>query len=213
MDVFSISDFKLAFWHPFGPHGGENADQIIERKREEIKSNGWTLWSFGNRPMLENALLEISLSKPPAVFVFCSKSPGARDPDRPGNASKTKPCRYYRFLGESDGAWHPIPNAIRVRHPFPHNRTRLVASAFVVQRVLYPIEPFTKLAVEWLSKENLWQQSKLPPRGEFLLRPGGAADLRDICAVLALKIPYLVSVSAEDSLDGVHEPAVPVFSV
>lgn len=41
--------FGIGFWHPFGPHGQESPEQIIERKREEITVNTWTLWSFQYR--------------------------------------------------------------------------------------------------------------------------------------------------------------------
>src|SRR5262245_29022138 len=42
-------DFELGFWHPFGSHGRESPEDIINRKRSETDKNGWTLWSFQYR--------------------------------------------------------------------------------------------------------------------------------------------------------------------
>ncbi len=30
-DNLSYAKFEVAFWHPFGPHGGEEPKEIIER--------------------------------------------------------------------------------------------------------------------------------------------------------------------------------------
>jgi hypothetical protein len=32
----NYAEFDIGFWHPFGPHGGETPEDIIERKRAEI---------------------------------------------------------------------------------------------------------------------------------------------------------------------------------
>ena len=49
----------LAEWrHPFGPHGRETPEQILDPKRSEIAANGWTLWPFQYR---RPELLEVSL--------------------------------------------------------------------------------------------------------------------------------------------------------
>ena len=50
----SIDDlkFQIGFWHPFGPHAGESAEEIITRKRHEIEKNSWTIWSFQFRKTL-----------------------------------------------------------------------------------------------------------------------------------------------------------------
>lgn len=31
-----------------GPHGGETVEQIVERKQDEIRSCGWSLWAFSS---------------------------------------------------------------------------------------------------------------------------------------------------------------------
>src|SRR5208283_2876098 len=94
----NYAEFELAFWHPFGPHGRETPHEIIERKRTEIASNGWTLWFFQHRLMLDDWHSQLSAASPHAVFVFCSDGRGAVDPAR-GKIATTN-CQRYRFVPE-----------------------------------------------------------------------------------------------------------------
>ena len=105
----SYTKFEFAFWHPFGPHAGETMEEIIARKRAEIEVNGWTLWSFQFRPMLEDWHRELSAAERNEVFVFCSEGRGASDP-----ASTPIECKSYRFVGEEDMEWRPMPKGVRV---------------------------------------------------------------------------------------------------
>src|SRR5690349_13755751 len=96
--------FDIAFWHPFGVHGKESAEDILQRKRKEIEeNNGWTLWSFQKRKTLEAWLKEINsvrngsqdgtnTTRP--VFAFCSDSKGATDPK-----GEVRYCTHYREVG------------------------------------------------------------------------------------------------------------------
>lgn len=188
--------FRMGFWHPLGPHGKETPEQIIERKRGEIAANGWTLWSFQHRPMLDAWHRELSSAETEAVFVFCSEGKGAVDPDREGAKVETVDCRSYRFVGQAE--WQPIPEGVRVPHPFRPGKK--VASAFVVRGIIHPVVPFESPAVEWFSPtKGGWCQGGLPTRGEFLIRPAGAIRMRGIRAVLELKAPYLAFVSTEEA--------------
>jgi hypothetical protein len=183
----SYTEFEIAFWHPFGPHAGEPTDKIIERKRAEIQKNGWTLWSFQLRLMLSDWHVELSAAERNEVFVFCSKGSGAVDPGEPTQ------CRSYRFVGEQE--WRPVPDGVRVSYPFRQGKK--LASAFVVQKVLCP-EPFQRPAVEWFSPtKGPWCQSRVPTRGEYLIRPGGTIAMRPVSVVLVLKPPYIASLSAD----------------
>ena len=133
-------DFELGFWHPFGSHGRESPEDIINRKRNETEKNGWTLWSFQYRrpESLEEWYGELSCGKPrKPVVVFCSMGDSAVDPDRPGALTKTVDCHEYRFIGHNDENWSTVPPLIRVPHPF--GPRKIVASAFVVRRVHHPI--------------------------------------------------------------------------
>src|SRR5271169_1802413 len=191
--ISSYSEFSIAFWHPFGPHGRETPQEIIARKRAEVEVNGWTLWSFQYRSMLADWQRELSTAGQNGVFAFCSEGRGAVDPDREGTASRAADCQSYRFIGEAD--WRATPTGVRVPHPFRPRKT--LASAFVVQRIIYPVEPFQRPAVEWFSPtKGPWCQTKVPTRGEYLSRPGGAFAMRSVSAVLELKPPYLAIVTA-----------------
>ena len=67
------------------------------------------------------------------------------------------------------------------------------ATAFIVTRVDLvepPIAP--SVMVEWYARgKGEWSSGRLPTRGEFLVRRGGSATLRRVCAVLELSPPYL----------------------
>jgi len=196
MSATTFPAFDMAFWHPFGPHGRETPEEIIERKRDEIEKNGWTLWSFQHRLMLNDWHREVSTAKLNAVFAFCSYGRGAVDPAREGTPNMCVDCQSYRFVDEEDAVWHPMPHPVRVPHPFRPGQK--LASAFVVQRILSPVESTSPLAAEWFSpQKGPWCQSGIPTRGEYLIRQGGKIPLRKVRAVLELKPPYLAVVSAE----------------
>jgi hypothetical protein len=186
-------DFELGFWHPFGAHGRESPEDIINRKHSETERNGWTLWSFQYRrpEALDEWHRQLSFAKLRGpVVAFCSRGDSTVDPDRPGSLTRTADCREYRLIGHDDAHWRPVPSLIRVPHPFGPKKT--VASAFVVRRVHYPIKPFQAF-VEWFSQGN-WHQSEIPTRPEYLIRRGGKIAIRIVRAVLELQPPYLAVV-------------------
>jgi hypothetical protein len=185
--------FEVGFWHPFGPHGLETPDQIVERKRREIVTNGWTLWSFQYRrpPTLEAWVRELSVAGSSAVLVFCSDSAGAVDPAKAGAPAGTTDCRSFRFAGQEE--WRPLPAGVRVPHPFRGAQRH--AAAFVVQRIVHPVGPLALPTIEWLS-DGQWRQDRVPTRGEYLIRPGGRAPIRPVRAILELREPYIALVSA-----------------
>jgi len=186
-DLMTYSCFQIGFWHPFGPHGRESVEEILARKRKEIAENGWTLWSFQRRRMLNDWLCEIRRSSPEAVYVFCSEGVGASDPSHEPAA-----CRSYRFI--ENGAWLPLPDALRVPHPL--RPTSNEASAFVVQRVVHPMDSLEPPTIEWFSlKKGPWRREMVPTRGEYLIRPGSGERMRRYRAVLILRDPYLAVVS------------------
>jgi hypothetical protein len=191
----NYTNFEIAFWHPFGPHGQETPKEIIRRKYAEIAANGWTLWSFQHRRMLNDWHHELLAAERNAVFVFCSEGRGALDPAREGTLSKATECQSYRFITGKDTDLQPMPRGVRVPHPFRPGKK--LASAFVVRQIIFPIEPFQLPAVEWFSrKKGPWRQEKVPTRGEYLIRPGGTIAMRSVSAVLELKPPYLAVVTA-----------------
>jgi hypothetical protein len=189
------NQFRIGFWHPFGPHGKESPESIIARKREEIKSNGWTLWSFQQRRILEAWHREIVSHGEPPVFVFCSYGKSARDPDREGSFSRSVNCDRYRFVHEQE--WKSFPPTIKVPHPFRPNKN--TASAFIVEKIFYPVESFEPVAVQWFSDrtDNPWSSTPISTRGETMIRPGGAILMRPVRAILQLRPPFLAHVQAK----------------
>jgi hypothetical protein len=85
-----------------------------------------------------------------------------------------------------------LPTAIPVPHPF--RETHDQASAFVVQRVIHPVDARERPTLEWFAKDGSWRGDKLPTRGEYLIRPGAGAEMRRYRAVLVLRDPYLAVV-------------------
>jgi hypothetical protein len=171
--------------------------EIIDRKRAEILANGWTLWSFAYRPMLVDWQRELDSATQEGVFAFCSEGKGAVDPVREGSLSTAIDCERYRFVGNTK--WQPMPDGVRVPHPFQPGREKL-ASAFVVQQIVSPVESFQHPAVEWFSpNKGPWCDTKILTRGVYLIRHGGTAAIRNVSAVLELRPPYLAVCSANES--------------
>ncbi|MBI5725312.1 MAG: hypothetical protein HZA50_15245 [Planctomycetes bacterium] len=188
----SYEEFTVGIWHPFGPHGLESPEQIILRKRQEIEDNGWTFWSFQFRRPEVLYQWSSELSKSIVPIVFCSNSPGARDPASTG--ASVEDCKSYRMSGQKE--WYAWPQHIRVPHPF--RGTRRQASAFIVERIVFPVEDFQLPMVEWFSK-GVWKTEKIPTRGEYLIRRGGIKQMRVVRALLKLQAPYLATVSPDEA--------------
>lgn len=180
----SVIPWDFGFWHPFGPHGGECPRCIIRRKQHEIdQTGGWTFWSFQHRTTIAAWRTEIGGAA--RVIVFCSDSPGARDP-----AGMVRPMAEYL---NAAGEWEPIPPTISIPHP---TGQRIFASAFKVRAIHSGSQAVLgDTMVEWLAtgKDKGWRQSPLPTRGEYLLRPGAGTPVRKVAAVLELAEPYAVS--------------------
>src|SRR4051794_8585276 len=117
-------------WHPFGPHGRETRQQILDRKAREISANGWTLWSFRYRrpEVLKNWSRLLAETRSPRVF--CSDSARAVDPSQSGVPVTPVECQSFRLIDEDRAT--PMPPGVRVLHSF-RNRKRCT-SAFVVKK-------------------------------------------------------------------------------
>lgn len=191
----NVAAFQIAFWHPFGPHGGETTEQILARKAREIDSNGWTLWSFQYRRTLDDWHRELISAGPEKVLVFCS-SGGGRDPLARGGGTRAINCRSYRLVSEAE--WRPVPEGVLVAHAFRPGKR--LASAFVVDRIIRTAEPFEPPAVEWFFLgTGSWRHDRMPTRGEYLIRPGKGERLRGVRAILELRPPYLALVEGGEA--------------
>ncbi len=175
--------FEIGFWHPFGPHAGESPEEIIERKKYEIKATGWTLWSFQFRHTLDLWYAEIKKINPDHVVVFCSEGKGANDPK-----SNPKFCDYYRPINETVPI--KIPPKIQIPHPLGK---KIKGSAFIVKNIIYPAY-YEAMPIEWL-KNGEWQTTLLPTRPEYLIKFGGGQPIKRFRAILELQSPYLAEIS------------------
>jgi len=182
LENMNLLEFKIGFWHPFGPHAGETTEEIIKRKRDEINKNGWTLWSFQFRNTLKLWYQEIEKAKPNRVLVFCSEGKGARDP-----IGERKLCNYYIPINEV----RPKEISIEIQIPHPMGK-RTKGSAFIVKNIIYPVE-YKAIPIEWL-KNTKWQTAPLPTRPEYLIRFGQGRSIRKFRAILELQYPYLAEV-------------------
>jgi len=203
----------LAFWHPFGPHGRETPEKIIDRKREEIvKNKGWTLWSFQHRTEydIKSWLQAIKNEKPKHIIVLCSVGKYTKDAK-----AEPKLAQYYQEYDYLSGQFkeYIIPPKIEVRHPWGNHT---IASAFKVSQVVFPTsDVISSCSLKWLDvqplvwkltckyllwKDGNWINSELPTRPEYLLKlDNNKADdndhqLRPIRALLELKYPYVVQI-------------------
>ncbi|MFA6405440.1 MAG: hypothetical protein WCW46_01675 [Candidatus Paceibacterota bacterium] len=177
-------EFKIGFWHPFGPHGGETPEEIIKRKQNEIDKNGWTLWSFQSRNTLKKWFEKIEEMKPDKVFVFCSEGKGSKEP-----VGEIKNCSLYTPINGLKSK--EIPHEIKIPHPMGK---KLKGSAFIVKNIIYPASYEDSIYAEWL-KDDKWQATKVPTRPEYLIKSGSGNKIRKFRAVLELKYPYLAEIS------------------
>ena len=179
------SVFKIGFWHPFGVAAGELRDNIISRKKREIKKNCWTLWSFQNRPERTINLWTNEIKKyDKNVFVFCSNSPNARDPK-----GKVFYAKQFKFANSNNlNKWKSIPSSIKVPHPFGK---RMRASAFIVKAIYEPEKVKIPNGIRWFCMDGRWREDGLPTRGEYLIKLGGKCKLRNVYQILELTPPYL----------------------
>ena len=183
--------FEFGFWHPFGAYTGRSGEEVLEWKAGEATSHGWTLWSFVHSGSASVWLKELSKANRP-VYALCSHSPAVRDPDP---HKGTLFASHFRPLGES--AWQPMPDreVMHVTNPF---KRKGLALGFKVRRVMSIAPAVPPFNVEWYSRgESRWRTDRVPTRGEYLLRRGGSAPPRPVCAILELAAPYLTELRHE----------------
>jgi hypothetical protein len=107
-------EFKIGFWHPFGPYTNLTTHQVLDWKRGETERFGWTFWSFAYSATASIWLEHLGSASGP-VFALCSHSPGARDPD---SFRGTLLATHYRPLHENEWQVMPDPDLMKVTNPF-----------------------------------------------------------------------------------------------
>ncbi len=182
--------FEIGFWHPFGPYTGLSPTEVLEWKRGEAEKYGWTFWSFAHSSSAEWLAQLTSPAK--RVFVFCSHSPSAKDPDaHRGTLLGT----HYQYSGDDEWRVLPDPRDMKVTNPFKRKGLALAFKVGRVTPIVPTVPPFT---IEWYSKqERRWRSDRLPTHGEFLIRRGGSLRPRPVSAILELVEPYLATLKCE----------------
>ena len=183
--------FQIGFWHPFGAYTGQSSSQVLKWKSGEVARHGWTFWSFVHSSSA-SVWLEYLANFQGTVYALCSHSPGARDPD---TNKGTLLASHFRYL--QDQVWYamPDPDVMKVTNPF---KRQGLALAFKVSRVIEIAPVIPPFGVEWYSRgDRNWHSDRVPTRGEFLVRRGGAIRARRVCAVLELARPYLAELRHE----------------
>jgi len=180
------ADFELGFWHPFGPYMDRSVDVILALKGGEAERCGWTLWSFASCDLMAWHQQLIGIAGP--VYVLCSDSPGARDPDLYGRDERH--AQAYQLVGSD--VWQEMPDRELMIATNPFKR-RERACAYVVRKVIQIVAAdVPPIKIEWYGKDKgEWSRERLPTRGEFMIRRGGEQPLRRVRAVLELAPPYL----------------------
>jgi hypothetical protein len=170
---FDWRRFSGGFWHPFGRYTGLSEAQILKWKRDETEGYGWTFWSFVYSP---NAHVWLNLLGEVAgpVFVLCSQSQSRSiDPD-PHRGT----LRATSFQLPGSAQWEKMPKRDLMKVTNPLKRKGL-ALAFRVCRVIEVNPVVPDLEIQWYSKlKQQWQSTRLPPRGEFLIRRAPGAPPR-----------------------------------
>lgn len=185
MNIYS--EFEMGFWHPFGKHGGEEPEEIIKRKREEIKNVGWTLWSFQFRNT-NSWVEEIVKTGTSNILVFCSDGKGTKDPK-----SKVKFCNYYAPVNKTEHI--KIPSCIKVPHPMG-NKTK--GSAFIVKNIIYPVTQ-ENIQLQWFyASKKIWQDHRSSTFGEHLIKKGGGKSIGKFQVILELQTPHLAEVGIDE---------------
>ncbi len=196
---------EMAFWSPFGPHAGEEPERILGRKRDEIESNGWTLWSFAGanlkpwRDEIGKWKDGPSDGRSADVYAFLSDSPNAKDPLRTGSDKEVSDLKCYRKAGEDE--WRSPPSGVCSPHSFKKSAQRRRASAFIVKSIVDRLDQRPDAHVEWFRKrDEQWcnclggrqDRKLLPTRGVYLVRRCSCGvPLRPVRALLVLEAPYL----------------------
>jgi hypothetical protein len=179
------NEFRLGFWHPFGPYVGRSVDSILDWKTAEIERYGWTFWSFVYSDL--NPWIDVLRESSGSLYALCSHSPSAVDPDK---SASERWATEYKFSGED--AWQPMPDQkiMNVTNPF---KRRGLAAGFKVKNIILVRPPIVPpFNTQWYSKaDKNWRDDRLPTRGEFLIRRGGVQPARRVSVILEIVPPYL----------------------
>ncbi len=165
-------DFLLAFWAPFAPSRGWDAERTLARHRAQIAEVGFALWTFDRMPgMIPQWQAEIRRMGGGQLPAFG----GGADEVRPADGPRTDASHWLPFL---DAPAQPLPTGITARYAAQANDHGQLASAFVVEDIQIPAAPMALpgTPVEWWKKDDGFVATGGAP-GVFLARPAPRDDI------------------------------------
>jgi hypothetical protein len=178
----------LCFYHPVGAHSGEQFEEILKRKLEDIESFGFTLWSF-SKVTMERAIAwreALSTVNYKCCDVICSGK-NTKDPMNVNSSPYWAKEYSYDLIN-----WIKMPSDIMTSYQkFPKDDVSPVASVFIVEDIdtnIYSI----KRPDNWFSIKGYgFMKNNFPTRGEFLIeRPEKGYD-RFVRCTLKIKEPFV----------------------
>lgn len=188
--MLRLPALDLCFWHPVGPHAGEDLNAIVERKRKEISRHGYTLWSFApaRRERVEAWRAQLrDYGQRECLAVCCGDA--TRDPMRDQGA-----VHWASEASEDLDTWSSLPSRNMTSYHRAPNRDGIAACAFVVEAIEAPDGLRVGRPASWFrAADEAWASGPVPTRGQYLIRmPRPDQGGRSVKVVLYLRSPFVV---------------------
>jgi hypothetical protein len=182
----TVAPSAVSFWHPVGPHGRESLESIVQRKRADTATHGFTYWSFAAaRPERVFAWRKELAARGirTCAAVCCGDTPV--DP-----TTESTQVTWAKEYSEDLVSWRPMPHRMTSFH---NPRGAGIASAFVVNEVAAP-EARVARPTRWFRAANhAWEESRVPTRGQYLVEhPAESTKGQRVRLVLTLGDPFVV---------------------
>lgn len=178
---------EFCFYHPVGSHSGEEFLDIVNRKREDIKKYGFTLWSFSKVGQDRMSVWEKLLrgnGQTESDVICCGEN--SKDPLVSGEPY------WAREYSKDLVSWIKVPDNMTSYQKFPKNNNP-VASAFIVYDILDGGFEIERPKTWFMVRDDKWENEQyIPTRGEFLIHYPLRGAGRKVRAILKIKDPFIV---------------------
>lgn len=182
-------DSDLCFWHPVGAHVGESLDEICRRKVQDVKTFGFTLWSFA--PAKEARVRawrdEFRRERIRSCLAVCCGD-AARDPYKGG------PITWVSEYSSDLVSWVPLPSPRMSSYHRGRNSWGVVASAFMVTELREVENARVARPKNWFRAQDCsWANSFVPTRGQYLVRePRFTPEGQRLRVLMTVADPFVV---------------------
>ena len=178
---------EFCFYHPVGSHSGEGFFEIVNRKREDIKKYGYTLWSFSKVGVDRLRLWKDCLKgngQEECDVICCGKN--SKDPLVSG-----KPYWVKEYSNDLN-IWNKVPDKMTSYQKFPKNDNP-IASAFLVYDIKDGGFEIEKPKTWFMSNSEKWEsEQSIPTRGEYLIYYPEIGKGRKVKIILKTREPFIV---------------------